>query len=165
MRTPSRPLLALLAVLTASCGGEDEAERATENLTSDELANRLDSISQVPRDPEEKAAPRRLCLLPPAEVPPEYLAGRACRLSEGAGLLLIAAEQGAVAKVDGRALRLTTAGPVGPSGGFWEAPGVSISIGARPGVNSDGTASRAGVTVGGAKDKPIQRQEANWLCA
>jgi len=161
MRTLLLPLLALLA---ASCGGKDEPDEAAGDPSPAELAARLDAVSQLPNEDEREARPR-LTPIDDGEVPDEYRAGPACRLSGGAGLLLVAAQPGAVAKIDGRAIRLVTAGPVGPSGGFWKAPGVTISVGARPGTNADGTASPAGVTVGGADDKPIQKWEANWVCA
>jgi hypothetical protein len=158
--------LPILALIAASCGGE-EAEEPAGNPSAGELHNRIENVAFVqPKEEAEKAAPRRLGVLQEAALPPEYRAGRACRLTQGADLLLIAAAPGAVAKVDGRTMRLAIAGPVGPSGGFFEAPGATISVGLKPleGAAIGAPTTRAGVTVGGDDTKPIQSQEASWIC-
>ena len=68
--------------------------------------------------------------------------------------------------VDGRMRILRIAGPVGPSGGFFEAPGASVSIGLQPppGAEVGSPGTHAGVTVGGDDSKPIERHEASWIC-
>jgi hypothetical protein len=159
-------LLPVLALATASCGGEETDEPAG-NPSSAELAERIENVAFVPSQEEaEKAAPRRLGVLREATLPAEYRTGRSCRLTQGANLLLIAAAPGGIAMVDGRVRPLRIAGPVGPSGGFFEAPGASVSIGLQPpaGAVVGSPATHAGVTVGGDESKPIERHEASWIC-
>jgi hypothetical protein len=162
----ARFFLPVLALTAASCGSEGADEPAG-NPSADELHNRIENVAFVPSDKEaEKAVPRRLGVLQEEALPPEYRAGRSCRLTEGANLVLIAAAPGAVAKIDGRAMRMKIAGPVGPSGGFFEAPGATISVGLKPleGAAVGAPTTRAGVTVGGDDAKPIQSHEASWIC-
>jgi hypothetical protein len=164
MRMPlTLPFLALFA---AACGGDDSSGEPIGNPTPDELADRIEAVAHVAPE-EEKAVPLRLGTLRESQLPAEYRTGRLCRLGEGGNLLLVAAAQGAVANVDGKVVALRTAGPVGPSGGFWEANGVSISIALKmPGAPAAANPPmRAGVTVGGDDDsKPLQKYEADWSC-
>lgn len=159
--------LPFVALFLASCGGEEGADEPIGDPAPAELANRIENVAHAPTpEEEEKAAPRRLGLLNEAALPAEYRTGRACRLTDGTNLILVAAAPGAIASIDGRTVRLRIAGPVGPSGGFFEAPGASVSIALKqPEAAVAGTpATRAGVTVGGDPDKPIQRREAIWTC-
>jgi hypothetical protein len=165
MRSPAFALA--IALLAASCGSGEDPNGSAGDVSEAELAARIENVAFAPTPEEaEKAAPRRLGLLEEATLPDEFRTGRSCRLTEGANLILVAAAFGAVANIDGRSARLAHAGPVGPSGGFFEAPDISVSIGLkRPeGAAPGATATRAGVTVGGDDSKPIQRFEASWTC-
>jgi hypothetical protein len=163
MRTHFALPFAALALL--SCGGGDEKGEAIGNPTPDELAARIENVAQV-KPEAEKAVPQRLGPLDMAALPEDYRTGPACRLTAGTQLLLVAGPRGAAATIDGKPTMFPTAGPVGPSGGFWEAPGVTVSIGLKPpaGAVPGSPVTRAGVTIGGAKDKPIERHEATWAC-
>lgn len=164
MRAPI--LLPVLALIAASCGGE-KADEPAGNPSPGELHNRIENVAFVqPKEEADKAAPRRLGVLQEAALPAQYRAGRSCRLTEGANLLLVAAAPGAVANLDGRTIRLAIAGPVGPSGGFFEAPGATVSVGLKPLESAaiGAPTTRAGVTVGGDDTKPIQSHEASWIC-
>jgi hypothetical protein len=154
---------ALLCCLAAACGG-GEAEPAGDPSPA-ELANRIEKVA-VQREPEEEAAPLRLRFLSKTDVVGDLRSGPSCRLQRGGRLLLLANAAGALAAVDGRVVRLAVAGPVGPSGGFFEAPGVSISVGRRPSSlgGPPGPWSPAGVTVGGAPGKPVERHDVAWGC-
>ena len=167
VRSPRmRPLpAAILALLAAACGEQEAAQEPLGDPTAAELANRIEAVSQIAPE-EKKAAPRRLGLLREEQVPAELRTGRSCRLLEGNNLLLVAGAAGGVAVVDGRPVRLRIAGPVGPIGGYFEGPGVTVSIGLKPpeGATAGSPATRAGVTVGGDSTKPIQRHEASWTC-
>jgi hypothetical protein len=161
------PILPALALIAASCGSEDGSDEPVGNPSSGELHNRIENVAFVkPIEETEKAAPRRLGVLGEAALPAEYRAGRSCRLTEGANLLLVAAAPGAIANIDGRMIRMAIAGPVGPSGGFFEAPGATVSVGLKPldGAAVGAPTTRAGVTVGGDDAKPIQSHEASWIC-
>jgi hypothetical protein len=165
MRAPI--FLPLLALAAASCGGEEGSDEPVGNPSSGELHNRIENVAFVqPEEEAEKAAPRRLGVLQEAALPAEYRAGRSCRLTQGANLLLVAATPGAIANIDGRIMPLRIAGPVGPSGGFFEAAGASVSIGLQPpaGAAVGSPTTHAGVTVGGNDSKPIERHEASWIC-
>ena len=159
-------LLPVLALIAASCGGE-EADEPAGNPSAQELHNRIENVAFVkPKEEQEKAAPKRLGVLQEAALPADFRAGRSCRLTQGGNLLLVAAAPGGIANIDGRVIALRIAGPVGPSGGFFEAPGASVSVGLQPpaGAAVGSPSTHAGVTVGGNDSKPIERHEASWTC-
>jgi hypothetical protein len=165
MRNPF--LTPVLALFAASCGGGEGPDEPAGDPSPAELADRIENVAFAPTPEEEKkAVPRRLGVLQESALPAEYRTGRSCRLTQGANLLLVAAAPGAVANIDGRMVRLGTAGPVGPSGGFYEAKGASISIGLKPleGAAIGAATTRAGVTVGGDDNKPLEQHEASWIC-
>jgi hypothetical protein len=156
-----------MALLAAACGGGEGSDQPAGDPSPAELANRIENVAFVPtKEEEKKAAPRRLGALREGALPAEYRSGRSCRLTQGANLLLVAAAPGAIASIDGRTVQLRTAGPVGPSGGFYEAPGASISIGLKPleGAAVGAPTTRAGATVGGDDSKPLEQHEASWTC-
>ena len=165
---------ALLALLAAACGGGDPDESRS-GVPADEFANRIEEIS-VLRPEEEKAVPSRVGALAENEIPEEYRTGPSCRFHSGGRLVLHSAAPGAVARIDGRVAPLRITGPVGPSGGFFEAPGITFSVGRRPppsaaasASNPDGAAAAApgggaGATIGGDRSKPIERITGSWAC-
>lgn len=160
--------LPVLALLAAACGAKEGSDEPIGDPSPAELAARIERIAIQQPDAEEKAAPRRLGVLQEAQLPAEYRAGRVCRLSQGTNLLLVAAATGAMATIDGKLHRLRIAGPVGPSGGFFDSPGASVSIGLKPpeGAVPGTPATRAGATVGGGPpETPLERHDATWLCA
>jgi hypothetical protein len=159
--------LPFLCLAAAACRAS-EAPGDEPQLPRDALANAIDEL-HVAKDPEDpQASPHRLGFLADAEVPAEYRTGRACRLQQNGRLALIAAAPGALARVDNRLIRLTAGGPIGPSGGYFEAPGVTISIGRRaavePGSPQANMAWPAGITVGGDPDRPLAKLSADWGC-
>jgi hypothetical protein len=160
--------LPVLALLAAACGSKDGSDEPVGDPSPAELASRIERIAtERPAEEKAKAAPRRLGVLTEAQLPPEYRAGATCRLTQGNTLLLVAAAPGALATIDGRVRQLRIAGPVGPSGGFFESPGATVSIGLKPpGGAVPGTpTTRAGATVGGGSpETPLERHDAAWLC-
>ncbi len=155
--------LALLASSVAACGGGDEDEAAAGPGGAD-LANTIEAVAHV-KEPGAAAAPRRLGVLADADLPADLRNGATCRLQDGQDLLLLASAPGAVARIDGRVVRLAVAAPVGPSGAYFEAPGVTVSIGRRAPLGAaPGGPNRAGVTIGGNPDQPIEKAEASWVC-
>jgi hypothetical protein len=161
-----RNFLAVMALILASCG-EEGSDEPVGNPSADELHSRIENVAFVqPKEEAQKDAPRRLGVLQEAALPAEYRAGRSCRLTQGANLLLIAAAPGALANVDGRVTPMHIAGTVGPSGGFFEGRGASVSVGLQPpeGAAVGSPTTHAGVTVGGDDSKPIERHEASWIC-
>jgi hypothetical protein len=157
------PICAAVCFGLAACGsGEDPAAEA--GSSADQLANTIEAVAHV-KDPSEATPPRRLGRLVEADLPEEFSTGPSCRLRDGEHLLLVAAAPGAVARIDGRVVRLATAAPAGPSGAYFEAPGITVSIGRRAPLDEPtGSPDRAGITIGGNAERPIEKAEASWTC-
>lgn len=157
------PLAPLL--LLAACGGPEEDDRPRANSV-EELENRLDKLAD--RTTEEIEPAPRLANLKEADLGAELRANPACRLHRDRRLLLVVNAAGAVARIDGRRVPLAVSGPVGPTGGFFTAPGVTVSVGRTEPSGNDsaeyGFGWPARVTVGGDKERPIEKQEATWIC-
>ena len=161
-----RAAFPLLCLAAAACGGQ-KAEDAPA-LPPDQLANTIEELHVAKSPDEPQAPPHRMGFLADADVPAEYRAGRACRLEQNGRLALIASTPGAIARIGGRIVRLATAGPVGPSGAYFEAPGLTISIGRRaavaPGSEQANMRWPAGVTIGGDPKRPLEKLSADWGC-
>jgi hypothetical protein len=156
-------LLAL--ILLAGCGGAEEDDRPRANSV-EELENRLEKLAVGAGDEVEPA--RRLAFLKEADLGPELRSNPACRLHLDGRLLLVVNAAGAVARIDGRRAPLAVSGPVGPTGGFFTAPGVTVSVG-RTGPSGSGAAEYgmgwpARATVGGDEARPLEKIEATWIC-
>lgn len=160
-----RTLLLAVALSLAACGGPDPEDAVPEgDPTPEQLTARIERLSEVRKEKVEP--PQRMTVLTDAEIPAELRSGPSCRLAQGNGLLLLAGAAGAVAKIDGRPVRLRVNGPVGPSGGFFEAEGVTVSIGRRaaPAEGGGAPVSPAGATVGGRPGTPFQKVAGSWAC-
>lgn len=162
----ARPRFLALLLLLAGCGGtEDEVEPRANSV--EELTNRLDKLSD--RTTEDIEPPARLAFLQAEDLDARLGANPSCRLHRDGRLYLAVNEAGAVARVDGRRVPLAVSGPVGPTGGFFTAPGVTLSVGRiQPGSGAAAEYGRgwpARVTVGGDKERPIEKHEATWICA
>ena len=159
------PPLCLAVLLLAACGdqGDDAVARAN---SVEELTNRLDKLSD--RTSEDIEPPARLGDLRPEDVGPWPRPGSVCRLARNRRLILLVDSAGAVARIDGRRVTLAVAGPVGPTGGFFTAPGVTVSVGRTkplvPGAESAAGAWPARLSVGGDPERPIEKYEATWAC-
>jgi len=162
MRFPL-PVLALAAALVACGSGGDEQPQAN---SAEELANRIETLSVLQPDPPP---PPRLAFLKEKDLGPELRTRPACRLHRDRKLILVVNASGAVARVDGRRVALAVAGPVGPTGGYFEAPGVTFSVGriapVVPEAEGYGQGWPARASVGGIKDREPQRIEATWICS
>jgi hypothetical protein len=160
-----RALLILLPLLAAACGSSEDDAVARANSV-EELSNRLDKLSD--RTSEDIEPPARLADLLPADVGPELRAEPACRLHREGRPILVANAAGAVSRIDGRRVALAVSGPVGPTGGFFTAPGVTVSVGRiKPFVNEAQSYARgwpARVSIGGDAERPIEKHRATWLC-
>jgi hypothetical protein len=160
-----RAVPALLLFILAACGGEED-EAVPRANSVEELANRLDKLSD--RTTELIEPPQRLAYLKEADLRPELRTGPACRLHQGGHLLLVVSDGGAVVRVDGRRVPLAVSGPVGPTGGFFTAPGVTVSVGRIAPFAKDAGDYAAGwparVTIGGDAERPVEKHEASWIC-
>jgi hypothetical protein len=161
----SRAFLTVLPLLLAACGGPEEDDRPRANSV-EELENRLDKLHD--RTTEEIEPEPRLAFLEVADVGPELRSNPACRLHRDGHLLLVVNAAGAVARIDGRRVPLVLSGPVGPTGGFFAAPGVTVSVGRVEPSGNDaaeyGMGWPARATVGGDKERPLEKTEATWIC-
>lgn len=161
-----RARLLLVPLLLAGCGqGEDDAEPRANSV--EELSNRLDKLAD--RTTEDIEPPDRLGFLEPADLEPRLRVRPACELRKEGRLYLLVNASGAVARIDGRRVPLAVSGPVGPTGGFFTAPDLTVSVGRvePPGLEADGYARDwpARVSVGGDKERPIEKHDASWICA
>jgi hypothetical protein len=154
-----------LALLLAGCGGAEEDSEPRAN-SIEELENRLEKLADRTTEEIEPAA--RLGFLVEADLGPELRASPACRLQGNGRVYLVVNAAGAVARIDGRRTPLAVSGPIGPTGGFFTAPGVTISIGrvAPPGSDSDGYAREwpAKATIAGDSERPVEKLDAAWIC-
>lgn len=158
-------LLFAAALLIAACGGREDGAEPRAN-SQEELENRLDKLAD--RTSEDIEPPDRLGDLIEADVGPELRTRASCRLSRNGRLVLVVNEAGAVSRIDGRRVALNVSGPVGPTGAFLSAPGVTVSVGRiEPPVEASDEYGRtwpARVTIGGDKERPIEKHEASWIC-
>ncbi len=160
-----RAFLLLAPCLVAACGGPEEDDRPRANSV-EELENRLEKLAD--RTSEEIEPASRLGVLKAADLGPEFRSNPACRLHRDGRLLLVVNAAGAVARIDGRRVPLALSGPVGPTGGFLTGSGVTVSVGRiEPGGKDAaeyGMGWPARATVGGDKERPLEKQEATWIC-
>jgi hypothetical protein len=160
-----RALLFLVPFLLAACGSPEEDDRPRANSV-EELENRLEKLAD--RTSEEIEPEPRLANLKEGDLRPALRSNPACRLHRDGRLLLVVNAAGTVARIDGRPVALAVSGPVGPTGGFFTAPGVTLSVGRTEPTGNDaaeyGMGWPARATVGGDKERPIEKQEATWIC-
>jgi hypothetical protein len=159
-----RFFLAALALLAAACGTEED-DRPRANSV-EELENRLEKLAD--RTSEEIEPAPRLTPLRKADLGDQFRANPACRLHRDRRLYLVVNASGAVARIDGRRVPLAVSGPVGPTGGFFTGPGVTVSVGRTEPTGNEaaeyGLGWPARATVGGDKERPLEKQEATWIC-
>ncbi|MET1112882.1 MAG: hypothetical protein ABWX67_15300 [Allosphingosinicella sp.] len=161
----SRPLLLLALLFLAACGAPEEDDRPRANSV-EELENRLEKLAA--RTTEEIEPAPRLTPLRKADLGAEYRVNPACRLHRDRRLYLVVNASGGLARIDGRRVKLAVSGPVGPTGGFFTAPGITLSVGRTEPTGNDaaeyGLGWPARATVGGDKERPLEKQEATWIC-
>lgn len=160
-----RCLFLLATILLAACGGPEEDDRPRANSV-EELENRLEKLAD--RTSEEIEPAPRLSNLKEADLGPQLRSDPACRLHRDGRILLVVNAAGAVARIDGRRVPLEVSGPVGPTGGFFTAPGVTVSVGRTEPTGNDaaeyGMGWPARATVGGDMERPLEKHEATWIC-
>ena len=158
------PKVALAAALALA--GCHKAPKPPPPLPADQLAAAIDKIRQAPRG--GVVPPSRLQPMAEGEVGARFKAPPLCRLTRGSDLLLVARAGQALARIDGKTSLLAFGGPVNPEGGFFTAPGVSLSIGRHAPVatsaQAPGVSWPVGVTIGGASKLPPEKLEGVWTC-
>jgi hypothetical protein len=156
----------IASALLAGCGAPEEDDRPRANSV-EELENRLEKLANRTSDEIEPAP--RMSNLKESDLGPELRSNPACRLHRDGRLLLVVNAAGGVARIDGRRVALAVGGPVGPTGGFLTAPGITLSVGrTEPGGGEAaaqyGTGWPARATVGGDDERPLEKIEATWIC-
>jgi hypothetical protein len=151
----------LLLLALAACGDNADTPQA---VAPEELANQIEAIHEA--RPEK--APQRLAYLREADLSSELRALPGCRFEQGGQILLIVNAAVAVARVDNERVPLAVSGPVGPTGGFFTAHRITLSVGRTTpppaGTPSAGAAWPAQVTLAGKPEVPPERHEGTWLC-
>ena len=148
-------------LLLAGCGADPDAGA---NVTANQLG-RLSTPDPEPVD--DPLAPVRLQPLEPGDVTHAGLSGPGCRFSAGDQVLLAANGGDAIARLEGRTIQLVPAGPLAPSGGFFRAGRVTISVGrteAEP-TTVSGIAGWPGrITVTSRRPAAQLRRDGMWRC-
>jgi len=161
----SRAFPIIATLLLAACGAPEEDDRPRAN-SAEELENRLEKLAD--RTSEDIEPPARLANLKESDLGPELRSEPACRLHREGRLLLVVTKAGAVARIDGRRVPLAVSGPVGPTGGFFTAPGVTVSVGRVAPYAGDAASYAQGwparLSIGGDTERPVEKQEATWIC-
>src|SRR3954468_15795431 len=162
----ARALLRFLFLLCGCGGGGGDEDVEPRANSVEELSNRLDKLAD--RTSEDIEPPDRLGFLQRIDLDPRLGANPACRLHQGGRLYLVVNAAGAVARIDGRRVPLAVSGPVGPTGGFFTAPGITVSVGRTKPSGDDaaeyGIGWPARVTIGGDMERPLEKHEATWIC-
>ncbi len=139
---------AMAAMTLAGCGDGETAE----NLSAAD-------IERLAAPPEAEVD--RSAILQP--IPDTALVPAACELRRNGELLLLANSGDAVARVEDRLVRLRLSGPLGPSGGFFSADPLAISIG-RTGETGEENREPALVQVTNRLTGTIREFDASWRC-
>jgi hypothetical protein len=154
---------AVAALLLAGCRRE---EKPPPPMPANRLAQVIDNLRQVKRGGEPAAS--RLAPIAEGEVAARFKTPPLCRLVRGGALLLVARGGQAMTRADGKLAILAFGGAVNPEGGFFEGPGISVSVGRHAPVataaEAPGISWPVGVTVGGAAKLPLERFDGAWTC-
>ena len=104
-----------------------------DGLVSEDKGVTTNQIEKVSTPEEEEARPRdlveRLQPITREDLEREGLIGAGCDFSSEGRLLLVAVADGALVRFGPNLVHLVGAGPVGPTGGFFEDRQVSVSVG------------------------------------
>jgi hypothetical protein len=157
--------LILCALALAGCGSADAPEAQANSAA--ELENRIAALAEHKEEKVER--PPRMGVLQQTDLGAELRSDPACRLHRDGRLLVVVNAAGAVARIDGRRTPLTVSGPVGPTGGFFTAPGVTISVGRIAPYSGDSAVYVPGwparASVGGVEGREIEKVEGRWHCS
>ena len=115
-----------LSCLLVACGSNEEPQQ-----NAADIANIVENIAELPEPPAEEAAtpPPMLEPLSRADIEANLESGAGCDFSPGGDPLFVSAGATAIAKVNGRIARFTAQSPIGPTGGFYTAGTLRLSIG------------------------------------
>jgi hypothetical protein len=148
---------AAIALLLAGCGQSGEGPRGGAS------ENQIERLATPEKEEIDPQGPARIAPLSDEDL--ASLGGAAACDFRGAGgrILLAATEADAIARVAGLLRHFAHAGPVGPTGGFFEDRQVSISVG-RTGEGEGGVAPGR-ITVTNRRANAQVRLDGVWRCA
>ena len=130
--------------------------------------NQLEKLASGKQD--QPAPPQAIDLekIGLSDIAAELEPGAGCDLRQGDRVMLVAVQGDAIVRVNGDIVHLVLSGPFSPSGGFFTAPALSVSI---------GRTSEAGTTLGETTSwparvvvtdrtgvRPPNEFEALWTC-
>ena len=148
-------------ILLAGCG---PAPQAGGGITANQIERLSRPKEETPADP--KASVRLQPLTEEdARAAPE--SGAACRFTHNGVLYVLASGDGATARVAGTLSHYVAAGPVGPSGGFFENRQISLSAGRTSqlgAVNPYGTGWPGRVLVTNRRSGVEAELRGTWTC-
>ena len=153
--------LPILLLLLSACGGDGEEARGAPPDTNQ--IERLATPEEVEEDPQASA---RLQPLTPEDVAQAGLSASGCSFRSGSSLLVATGGSDSIARVGGQLVHLIQSSPVGPSGGFFEDRGLSISIGRTEAVAAadERLASPARATITNRRTQAQVELNGVWSC-
>ena len=120
----------ILCCLAATTGCEKEEEPRAYNMSPDQLYREIEAIRELrPQEQSLRLAALRVGDWSSAE------GSALCSFANEDGVLLMADQKRAVARIAGHLMNLQAGGPVDVLGGFYRAGRFTISIGAPRGAN------------------------------
>ncbi len=151
-------------LILAACGGSGpQGDASSSNLATAGPPPQ----PATGRESQDSAPPLRLEPLGLDEVEQARLRGAGCDFTVGEQLLLVAAEGEAIAKVNGRVVRLYHNAALGPTGGFFASPEARISVGRIEGAEQqrdEGMSWPARIAATSPANGAPSRIEGRWSC-
>ena len=156
-----KPVLLLSLLLLSGCGEEEKGEGAP---PAD--INQIERLSTPEDEEQDPQATARLQPLTAEDIAQAGLTVHGCSFRSGAALLVATGDSDSIARIGGRVVHLVQSSPVGPSGGFFEDRGLSISIGRTDAeaAGTAGVASAARATVTNRRTEAQTRLTGIWSC-
>ena len=156
-----KPVLLLSLLLLSGCGDQEEGEGAP---PAD--INQIERLSTPDQEEVDPLATARLQPLSAEDIAQAGLTANGCNFRSGASLLLATGDSDSIARIGGRVVHLVQSSPVGPSGGFFEDRGLSISIGRTEAgaAAMEGVATAARATVTNRRTEAQTELTGIWSC-
>lgn len=162
-----QPRWSATALLLAFAGGCSEEQQPAQEKSAEQLMNEIEAVAEL--KPEVKEGDLPITLVPLKRLDLEDLgAGARCYLFRGEKIYFASAGGQGILRLNGRLTPVLAGGPIGPTGGFFRARDVRVSIG-RTGRYAGPAADYvpgwlADVAVRAHRDGMAQHAQARWTC-